>query len=148
MDSFLSCFRWAVGLAVLQGIIFASVGISEHRRYLRFNHMRDDTRIEYFGCFPLPHQRRSSEEAQWELAYVDSFPAPSIKFIGLTNLPVFIVWGGFVALTRNTNVDQFWLFYVVNGFGIPVFWFCIGSLIDRRRRRHSPADLNPPTERH
>jgi|HubBroStandDraft_4_1064222.scaffolds.fasta_scaffold44763_2 hypothetical protein len=146
MNSFLSRFRWAIALALLQGIIFASVGISEHRRSHRYGHSSDSTRMDYFGCIPLPHQRLSIELEQWDLRYVDCYPAASVRFVGLTNLPVFIIWFGLVGLTRNTNVDQYWLFYVINGFEIPVLWFCIGSLIDRRRRRHAAAVLNPPME--
>jgi hypothetical protein len=144
MNSLLSRFRWAIALAVLQGVIFSSVCISEHRRNLRYNHKRDSTHIEYFGCFPLSHQRLSSEE-RWDIVY-DCRPAPSIKFVVLANLPVFIIWEGFVGLTGNTNVDQLWSFYAINGLGIPVMWFCIGSLIDRRRLRHATAVLNPPME--
>jgi hypothetical protein len=145
MNAFMSRFRWAVLLAVSQATIFASVGISEHRRHLRYSHRRDSAQIEYFGCFRLPHQRLPSE-IRWDLAYEDCFPAASVKFVGLMNLPVFMVWSGFAGLTRTINVDQFWLFYVVNGFGIPAFWFCVGSLFDRRRRRHATAVINPPTD--
>src|SRR5271170_7835553 len=144
MTAFLSRFRWAISLALLQTIIFASVGISEHRRSLRYGHSGDGNRMEYFGCFPLRHQRLSIEVEQWDLRYVDCYPAPSVKFVGLTNLPVIIIWAGFAALTRNTNMDQVWLFYVIHGFGIPVLWFCIGSLIDRRRLRRATALLNSP----
>jgi hypothetical protein len=147
MKSFLSRFRWAVALALLQGIVFASVGISEHRRSLRYGHSGDSARMDYFGCIPLPHQRLSIDVAQWDLRYVDCYPAPSVRFVGLTNLPVFIIWFGFVGLIRNTNVDQCWLFYVITGFGIPVLWFCIGSLIDRRRRRHATVVLDSPKAR-
>jgi hypothetical protein len=145
MNSSLLQFRWAIVLAALQGTIFATVCISEHQRNLRYNHKRDSTHIEYFGCFSLPRQRISNEE-RWDLAYVDCFPAPSIKLVVLASFPVFIIWGGFAELTRNTNVDQLWLFYVINGFGIPVFWFCTGSLIDRRRLRKAAAFLDPPMD--
>ena len=145
MNSFLSRFRWAIALAVLQGVIFCSLCISEHRRNLRDNHKRVITHIEYFGCFQLSFQRIPTEE-RWEFAYTECREAPSIKFVLLTNLPVVMVWGGFAGLTQNTNVDQVWLFYGVNGLGIPIFWFCIGSLIDRRCRRRATAVLNPPME--
>jgi hypothetical protein len=131
---------------VLQGIIFSSICISEHWRNLRYNQKRGSAHIEYFGCFPLSRQRLSSEEKRWDFVYTDCFPAPSIKLVVLANLPVFIIWGGFVELTRNTNVDQLWLFYAINGLGIPVMWFCIGLLIDRRRLQHATAVLDPSME--
>jgi hypothetical protein len=144
MKSFLFCFRWAIVLAALQGIIFASIGISEHRRNLRYNHK--NTSIEYFGCLPLAHQRLSSEERLYA-AYGYCRWAAKFKFVVWTNLPVFVIWGAVEELTSNTNADQFRLFYVINGLGIPAFWFCIGSLIDRRRRRKRAAVLSPPMER-
>jgi hypothetical protein len=78
------------------------------------------------------------------LTDVDCWPSLRIKFVILTNLPVFVVWGGAAELTVNTDLDQFRLFYLVHGFGIPAFWFYIGSLIDRRRLRQHIAVPKPP----
>jgi hypothetical protein len=72
------------------------------------------------------------------LAIVNCWPPLSIEFVGLTNLPVFIIWGEVAELTANTNLDQFRLFYLVNGIGIPAFWFSIGLLLDRRRLKQRP----------
>jgi hypothetical protein len=95
--------------------------------------------------FSLSHQRIPIE-GRWEFAYAECREAPSIKLVLLTNLPVIMVRAGFAGLTENKNVDQVWLFYGVNRLGIPAMWFCIGSLIDRRRLRRATAVLTPPLE--
>src|ERR1700733_5812328 len=137
MNSFLTRYKWAIVLAALQGALFFSLAISEHRRNLRENHKEVTTHIEYFGCFELAHQRIPSEERSFDDAFGECRLAQNFKFLFLSNLPVFMVWGGIAALTRNTNFDQLWMFYVINGFGIPALWFFIGSLIDRRRLKQS-----------
>jgi hypothetical protein len=143
MNSFLLRYRWAIVLAALQGALFSSLAISEHRRNLRENHKEVVTHIEFFACFELPRQRIPSEDRSDDS---ECRLAPKFKFLFLSNLPVFMVWGGIAALSRNTNFDQLWMFYVINGFGIPLFWFFIGSLIDRRRLKRVAAGLNPPME--
>ena len=129
---FLSRFRWAIALATLQGTIFAGMGVMEHRRSLPIAHVKP--RIEYFSCLPLPHERLSAEERMY-LSIVDCWSSYGTKFVLLTNLPVFLIWGGVSQLTANTDVNQALSFYLICGFGIPLFWFYIGSLIDRRLRQ-------------
>src|SRR6202166_3967809 len=138
MTRFLLRFRWAIVLAVLQTIVFLVVGLSEHRRTIR-----SKRKYEWFGCFPLAHSRVSNEERGWDLSTTYCGTQARIKFIFFSNLPVFVVWGEVAELTRNTDIDQVHLFYLMNGFGIPVFWFYIGSLIDRRRIRKGATVLNP-----
>ncbi len=146
MISFFFRFRWAIVLATLQGVFFVSMAVSEHRRNLRENHKEVVTHIEYFGCFQLPHQRIPSDEWWPDDPSFECWLAPRLKFLLFSNLPVFMVWNGIAALIRNTNLDQLRLFYLVNGLGIPAFWFFIGSLIDRRRHRKSAALLYAPKE--
>lgn len=142
MNSVLLRFRWAIVLATLQGVFFASLAVSEHRRNLRENHKEAVTHIEFFGCFELPHQRIPSDERSDD-AFAECRLAPKFKFLFLSNLPVFMAWGGIAALTRNTNLNQLRMFYFINGFGIPVFWYFIGSVIDRRRLKRAAAVPNP-----
>jgi hypothetical protein len=133
--------RWAIVLAVLQGAIFAAFGLIEHQQYLL--HRKYDKQPESFGCLTLPHERLSEEDRMFN-AEGDCWEHPSIYFVKVTNLPVFVVSVGVLGLTANTNVDQSKLFYIINGFGIPVFWFYIGSLIDRRRLRKAAAVSESP----
>jgi hypothetical protein len=140
MNSFVLRYRWAIVLAALQGALFSSLAILEHQRNLWENHKEVVTHIEGFACFDLPRHRVPNEE-RWDNS--ECRLTPKFKFLFLSNLPVFMVWGGIAALTRNTNLDQLWMFYVITGFGIPVFWFFIGSLIDRRRLKRAAAVLNP-----
>ena len=132
VTSFLSRYRWAIALAALQGTIFVTMGVMEHRRSLRYAH--GTPRIEYFSCLPLPHERLSSED-RMNLSIVDCWSSYAAKFILLTNLPVFLIWGGVSQLTANTDVNQALSFYLICGFGIPLFWFYLGSLFDRRLRK-------------
>lgn len=132
VTSFLLRYRWAMALAALQGTIFVTMGVMEHRRSLRYDHSKP--RIEYFSCLPLPHERLSSEERMY-LSIVDCWTSYGTKLMLLTNLPVFLIWGGVSQLTANTDVNQALSFYLICGTGIPIFWFYIGSLIDRRLRR-------------
>lgn len=141
MKTFLFRFRWAIILAVLQGTIFAAVGLSQHRQYHRD---RNHTGIENFGCFILPHHRLSSEERSF-LADVDCWPSNSTRVVVLTNFPVFMVWNEAAKLTADKTVDEFLLFYVMNGIGIPTFWFCMGLLIDWRCLKRGDAQ-NPPKQ--
>jgi hypothetical protein len=130
MKSLLLRYRWAVLLAILQTSIFAAVGVSEHRRSLRYNHTH--AAFEYFGCFRLTHQI-VPPEADW--AMLECFPSGDVKFVVLSNFPVIVVWGVVASFTANLIADQFRVFYLVNGVGIPMLWFGIGFLFDRRRFR-------------
>jgi hypothetical protein len=142
MSSFLARFRWALVLAAVQGTIFATTALMEHARQTRFGHPPKGGR-EYFGCFALPHAPMSEDE-RWDTVIVDCWPPLHIKFVILTNLPVVIIWAVARDLTAHQPVNQFWLFYSINGIGIPLFWFWVGSLIDRRLLRHEAAIANPP----
>jgi hypothetical protein len=62
-----------------------------------------------------------------------------IKLVIVTNLPVFMIYSGVATLTANRQVDQVRLFYAILGAGIPLFWFCVGSLIDKRRFTERPT---------
>jgi hypothetical protein len=142
MNSLLLRYRWAIGLAVAQGLIFAALCVSEHQRNLRYNHKGANSGVEYFGCFSLHHRQITSQEEQetrWDAIVVDCFPPVSIKYVLLANLPIFVVWGGLASLTRHTNVDQVCLFYAIFGIGVPALWFAIGSRIDRKPLRSSGA---------
>jgi hypothetical protein len=135
MKPLLMRHRWAIVLAVLQSVIFVAVGVSEHRRNLRYN--REHERYEYFGCFRLPHQRLPPE-SEWSL--LDCFPSIDVKVVVLSNFPVLVIWNLIRGLTENHVSDQFRVFYLVYGIGIPVLWFGVGSLIDRRRFKFRDGD--------
>ena len=120
-------------LASLQGVILAAVAVSERRRNLRYSLNHDSPHLEYFGCLPLSHQRLSPEERTNLALTLGCAPDPRAKLVTQLNFPVFLVGAGFVELSSNTNSDQFWLFYLFDGFGTLLFWFFIGSLISRRR---------------
>jgi hypothetical protein len=101
------------------------MGVVEHRRSLPYAHSKP--RIEYFSCLPLPHERLSSQERMY-LSIVDCWSSYGTKL-------VLLIWGGVSQLTANTDVNQALSFYLMCGFGIPIFWFYIGSLIDRRLKQ-------------
>jgi hypothetical protein len=133
MASFVRRFRWALALAVLQATIFLTIGLMEHRRQIA-NPRLANGGIEYFGCLPLPRAPLSEREPS-DFNTVSCETPLRIKLVIVTNLPVFIVYSVVATLTANSQVDQVRLFYAIFDAGIPLFWFCVGSLIDQRRFR-------------
>jgi len=137
MRSLLKRVRWAVVLAVLQGSIFATVGLVEHRRHYEYVHSRPGNVEASFGCMSLPRTALSKEAREeaylWSL-YGDCWDPLYIKYVEVTNLPVFLAWAIIRVATESMQVDQFRLFYVFHGVGIPLFWYWMGALIDRRPR--------------
>jgi hypothetical protein len=110
------------------------VGLLEHEQngYLYGRYPKN--RIEGFGCWPLYRSPLPGQE-RWDSISLDCHPGAHIKFVVLTNMPVFLVWAVIADLTANTSLNQVRLFYSINGIGIPLLWFGIGALIDFRRSR-------------
>jgi hypothetical protein len=137
MRAFVFRHRWAVTLAVLQFTIFAVVSLSEHHRKL------PNVDGEWFGCVYLSHTPSPLPET-WAGTVDQAFCRPEnrIKFVLLSNFPVILTWAALAEFTR-AHFDQVWLFYLFNGFSIPVLWFGIGALIDRainaKRRVANPS---------
>lgn len=135
--------RWAVILPLFQLAIFIGVGLQEHRKYLTIQRRRTHSvsKWEWFGCTPLQRVRLSQEDRE-SLRDVDCWASLPVKVVEVSNLPVFVISLAVAELTSNREVDQVPLFYGINSIGIPLFWYFIGSLIDRRRRKrrlaHSP----------
>jgi len=71
---------------------------------------------------------------------MDCRPALHTRIVALTNFPVFLISvAAAVLLSRAVTVNQVLLFYGMNGVGIPLFWYWIGTRIDRRLRRERVA---------
>jgi hypothetical protein len=130
MKSFLLRFRWAIVLAVLQGTAFGTAGLIEHQRSIAAIR-NPSNHLESFGCLHLSPQPLP-KPLPWELAAVDCWSPLKVKLVVLTNFPLFVIWSGVAELT-DKHVDQVRLFYILLGVGIPLFWFWMGSLIDRRQ---------------
>ena len=135
MISLLKRVRWAIALAVLQGVIFVTIGVVEHKRHVVQSHQPKGSTIEYFGCTPLPSKALTREERELLFLGVDCWNPLHIKVVHLTNLPVMLIWAAAASLTYGREVNKVWLFYGINGVGIPLFWYWIGTRIDRRLRR-------------
>jgi hypothetical protein len=102
MKSFLLRHQWAIVLAVVQRSIFVTVGVAEHRRNLGYN--REQARYEYFGCALLPHQNLPAE-TRWDFARC--FLSVDLRFLILSNFPVFLIWDRVGELSEHRIADQY-----------------------------------------
>ena len=135
--------RWAIALAMLQGVIFVVSGISEHQKHAP---QSPEAAGESYGCIILwysPSVEWYNEMALDQLGSICVTPG-HIRVLQLLNLPVFVVSGVLLALSSNLHLNQVWLFYGFNGLGIPLFWYWIGRRIDRRLRRGPGNAASPP----
>ena len=135
MISLIKRVRWAIVLPLLQGTIFVIIGVIGHRESVVYSRQGEASTIVYWGCTELRSKPRMQEERPGLVLVVDCRSSLVHQAVFLSNLPVFITSAAAADLTANRNVNQVWLFYGINGIGIPLFWYWIGTRIDRRLRR-------------
>ena len=135
MLSFFKRARWAILLPILQGTIFLISGVLEHRKVID---PYGDLGMTWYGCNQLYYRALPEEAKQREFVAVTIYCRPAFypRVVALTNFPVFAISGASSwFLSYYVVVNQALLFYGINGIGIPLFWFWIGTRIDRRLRR-------------
>ena len=109
MTALFKRLRWALALAILQGTIFATVGLLEHGKGVTYGRFCGLNRVEFFGCTPLPREPLTKEERQ-RLAFVECWSPRHVTLVFLTNLPVFFCWATMKTLTAKQHVDEVFVF--------------------------------------
>ena len=142
MVAFLKQIRWAIVLPILQGTIFVTITMLGHRESIVQNRQGEVTTRVYWVCLELYANPRVREEPS--KLVVDCYPSLLHGSVMLSNFPVLLSSAIVAELAFNREISQIWLFYGINGVGIPLFWYWIGTRIDRRLRRGPGNAPSPP----
>jgi hypothetical protein len=143
--SFLRRRRFTLLVVALQVSFFLYVGISEHRRTAFEYDLKKNPKLtvladlEGFGCFGLhrtPYAAERDEGNGWNMAEIDCWNPPLVSLVEVINLPVFVLTA-FAVTELRPYLSPLILFYTMMTIGIALYWYVIGTAIDRllRRRR-------------
>jgi hypothetical protein len=132
-----------LALATIQLGVFCAMAVSFHRVSMK---LPTAPNREFFGCMNLQKHNPDPDCKESAVAYGPCkgeliWPMSecrdwlSTKIVILLNLPLFVLAGIAAQLDWRVGISQVWVFYSVNVLGIPVFWYLIGCVVERRMRR-------------
>jgi hypothetical protein len=137
--------RWRIVLPLFGLILFGAISFASYQIRHEVKH---PGRIYYWAGLPLdpdplhpdpPNPTVPCPQGQecvgWDPVSLWSDPGPLVKLLVFTGLPGFLVGALVVSLLSRMGVNQIWSFFVMTPVFLSAWYYFLGWLIDRRRRR-------------